>query len=150
MNFTHYSARKATRSNKAFSLDVRANEKWFLLDKKLGAATSLMTPSPSGFWHLSSSHAWCLISEGDCAPGVSHLYLRWCRCGSSILAREGPAEFWLQGGPWAQHFLKIGGFPKKLCENCMILEKSWGQGGPRPSGPLWIRLVRCPPFSAKK
>ena len=26
--------------------------------------------------------------------------------------------------------LKIGGFSLKLPENCMILKKSWGQGGP--------------------
>ena len=48
----------------------------------------------------------------------------------------GPAEFWPQeGGPWAQNLLKIGVFPLKLLENCMIFDKSWGQGGRAPSPP---------------
>ena len=39
------------------------------------------------------------------------------------------------GRSWAQNLLKIGVFPLKLPENCMILKKSWGQGGP-PVDPL--------------
>ncbi len=37
-----------------------------------------------------------------------------------------------KGGGWAQNLLKIGVFPLKLPENCMILKKSWGKGGPGP------------------
>ena len=57
------------------------------------------------------------------------------RRGSRILVRRGPAEFGPQGGPWAQHLLKTGVFPLKLSENCVILKKSWGQGGPGSPGP---------------
>ncbi len=42
----------------------------------------------------------------------------------------GPAEFWPQGGPWAQNLLQIGVFPLKLPENCIILKKFGGKGGP--------------------
>ena len=56
------------------------------------------------------------------------------RRGSRILVR-GPEELWPQGGLWAQTLLKKGFFPLKLPENCMILKKSWGQGGPGPPAP---------------
>ena len=45
----------------------------------------------------------------------------------------GPTEFGPQG-PWAQNLLKIGVSPLKLPENCMIMKKSWGQGGRAPPG----------------
>ena len=48
----------------------------------------------------------------------------------------GQQSFDPKGWPWAQTLLKIGGFPLKLPENCMIKKKSWGQGGPGPQGPL--------------
>ncbi len=68
-------------------------------------------------------------------------------CGSRILVR-GPVEFWLKGA-WAQTLLNIGVFPLQLPQNCMILEKSWGQGGPGPpgstcGGPLPQHLVFHP------
>ncbi len=52
-------------------------------------------------------------------------------CRSRILVRW-PSGVWTLGGPWAQNVLKIGGLPLKLPENCMILKKSWGQGGLDP------------------
>ncbi len=42
----------------------------------------------------------------------------------------------LRGGPEPNNLLKIGDFPLKLPENCMILKKSWGQGGAAPRAPL--------------
>ena len=58
------------------------------------------------------------------------------RRGSRILVREGPVKFGPQGGALNPNWLKIGLFPLKLPENCMILKKSWGQGGPGILDPL--------------
>ena len=67
----------------------------------------------------------------------------WCLLGADPgFGQGGLAEFGPQGG-WAQNLLKIGGFPSKLPENCMILKKYWGQGGEAgPPGPLDPLLVR--------
>ncbi len=67
-------------------------------------------------------------------------------CGKSLLFRQRRIQDFGQGalraqwsfdprGAWAQNFLKIGGFPLKLPENCMIWKKkTWGKGG-WPPGP---------------
>ncbi len=56
------------------------------------------------------------------------------------LSEGGQWSFDPKGGPWANNLLKIGVFPLKLPENCMILKKSWGQGGPGPLDPLLSHL----------
>ena len=46
-----------------------------------------------------------------------------------------------RGGALSLKFAQNRVFPLKFSENCMILKKSWGQGGPGPQGPPpWIRL----------
>ena len=42
-------------------------------------------------------------------------------------------------GALSLQFAQNRGFPLKLPANCMILKKSWVQGGPGPQGPPWIR-----------
>ncbi len=60
----------------------------------------------------------------------SHLTVRHpVRSGSRILVRGAQQSFDPRSGPWAQNLLKIGIFSLKLLENCMILNKPWGQGG---------------------
>ncbi len=55
---------------------------------------------------------------------------------SGILVRGAQWSFDPKGGgALSPKLLKIGGFPLKLPENCMILKKSWGQGGLGPQGP---------------
>ena len=61
---------------------------------------------------------------------------------SRILVRGAQWSFDSRGGrSWAQNFLKIGGFPKQLPENCMILKKYWGQG--RGPGHPWPCESAC-------
>ena len=47
----------------------------------------------------------------------------------------GPAEFCPQGGS-EPAICQNRGFPLKLRQNCMLLKKSWGQGGPGPRPPV--------------
>ncbi len=55
-----------------------------------------------------------------------------------MLVRRVQWSFDPKGGPEPKHLLKIGVFPLKLPQNCMILKKSWGLGGLDPRPP-WIR-----------
>ncbi len=79
-----------------------------------------------GTWHIDLRDK-CWIASAACIKGAD----------PGIWSGGGPVEFW-RGGAWAQNLRKIGFLPIKLPEKCMILKKSWGQGGraPRPS---WIR-----------
>ncbi len=59
------------------------------------------------------------------------VHIEVIRCGSRILVRGAQWSFDpKRGEPWEQNLLKIRGFPLKLPENCMILKKSSGLGGP--------------------
>ncbi len=50
-----------------------------------------------------------------------------------ILVRGGPSRVWTPGGRLLAHnLLKIGGFPLKMPENCMMLKKSCLQGDGSP------------------
>ena len=66
----------------------------------------------------------------------SHLIV--CICDRALIQDCGPGgaqrSFDPRGEPCAQNLLKIV-FPLKLFENCKILKKSWGQGGPVPRAP---------------
>ncbi len=52
-----------------------------------------------------------------------------------ILVRGVQWSFDPKGRALSPKFAQNMGFPLKLPENCMILNKSWGQGGPGPPGP---------------
>ena len=54
------------------------------------------------------------------------------RRGSRIFGHGGPAEFWPQEGALSPKFAQNRGFPLKLPENCMILNKSLGARAPPP------------------
>ncbi len=80
----------------------------------------------------------------------THACIRVCDDGINVRFYSGvDLGFW-SGGP--SRVLTPGyiaspkcaenrGFPWKLPENCMILTKSWGQGGPAPRAP-WIHQCR--------
>ncbi len=62
------------------------------------------------------------------------------RRGSRIFGHGGPAEFWPQEGALSPKFAQNRGFPLKLPENCMILNKSLGARAP-PPGIHWFVLL---------
>ncbi len=65
-----------------------------------------------------------------CFTRRKHWGVAAIRCGSRILLRGPSRVLTPRGGAWAQNLLKIGVFPLKLPENCMMLKKHWGKGTP--------------------
>ena len=89
----------------------------------------------SWFWRCSFLKAFFFNEHtAVCSCRVPTPCLKWrTQWQIQDFGQEDPAEFDPRG-PWAQNVLKIEGFPLKLPENCMILKKSWGQGGLWPPG----------------
>ena len=76
-----------------------------------------------------------VILEPGLYPGVDPGF--WSGAPSKVLTLRGALS---------PKFAQNRGFPLKLPENCMVLKKSWGQGGPGPPRAPWIRY--CHPMAA--
>ncbi len=74
--------------------------------------------------HPSVPVLWCAVHEPPTSRRRSRI---WSGQPSSLEPKGGDPE---------PNICSKLGFSLKLPENCMILKKSWGQGGPGPQGPL--------------
>ncbi len=119
------------RSNRFIYLGKNSSGKYFLLQKF------------SGFNFFSNGRSFLSQDVGSikCFLGLNS-FPGATNTDSAVDPRfwsEGPSGVLTLVGAMNPKFAWNRGFPLKLPENCMILKKSWGQGGPGPPGPPWIR-----------
>ncbi len=128
-------------TNKCRQTEIKHSEPWFLFflsntqseppDCQTGHLSVLMLMSASPRWPSEMTtcqhSAECLLLRNEGTNLTT-------RHGSRILVR-GPSRVLTKGGgALSPNIAQNRGFPLKFPENCMILKKSWGQGGLGPSG----------------